>query len=467
MKSRIKNASDKIGYEQYFGFDVDQLIETLWKKMRLFKYVPIGPLAYYIEAIDKKYAAALESCFAPILKSFIVASNEDKKTLMRLLREMEINIPERFIIVEYENNEDNITKGVGGSQNILEASEFDKKDLNQNHTYLSDIWKLNEDSFNSFDSIMKIEIYRNYMKYNKENLEFYQQKIINILKFNQIVSQNRILIVDTFEEMEKIIEQHPPGIKKCYSLDGSSCDIETGKIFKDKYRSTIWVDHTKQRISLINFLKMLEVQIESWNIQLIRFNESLDKLNLSLSKLETLHDTKLNIVSNLNDEVAIENQRRIDERRRLFENSNSDTDSLQFSIQMRGSSSTSRVFGVQFPVSMIELGSRQASSSRENRFTLQQLLQIVLLTGLFHEPMQHGVSQEVIDRSTKKIKIDSEENIPEQNDCPICLNNFSVGEELREMPCHHFFHSECVDQWLLERSTQCPMCRHSIEEENS
>jgi len=42
--------------------------------------------------------------------------------------------------------------------------------------------------------------------------------------------------------------------------------------------------------------------------------------------------------------------------------------------------------------------------------------------------------------------------------CPICLVEYETGEELRTLPCKHYFHSECIDKWLEKRS-RCPMCR--------
>lgn len=45
--------------------------------------------------------------------------------------------------------------------------------------------------------------------------------------------------------------------------------------------------------------------------------------------------------------------------------------------------------------------------------------------------------------------------------CPICIIDFEEGDDLRVLPCegHHRFHQECVDQWLLELSSSCPICR--------
>jgi uncharacterized Zn finger protein (UPF0148 family) len=43
--------------------------------------------------------------------------------------------------------------------------------------------------------------------------------------------------------------------------------------------------------------------------------------------------------------------------------------------------------------------------------------------------------------------------------CPICLDDFESGEELRLLPCQHRYHTTCIDQWLLDISPLCPMCK--------
>ncbi|OBZ70807.1 Receptor y region, transmembrane domain- and RING domain-containing protein 4 [Grifola frondosa] len=49
--------------------------------------------------------------------------------------------------------------------------------------------------------------------------------------------------------------------------------------------------------------------------------------------------------------------------------------------------------------------------------------------------------------------------------CPICIVDFEEGDDLRVLPCegHHRFHQECVDQWLLELSSSCPLCRQDFQ----
>jgi len=41
----------------------------------------------------------------------------------------------------------------------------------------------------------------------------------------------------------------------------------------------------------------------------------------------------------------------------------------------------------------------------------------------------------------------------------ICLDDFESGEELRLLPCQQRYHTTCIDQWLLDISPLCPMCK--------
>ncbi|GAQ85803.1 hypothetical protein KFL_002550100 [Klebsormidium nitens] len=45
--------------------------------------------------------------------------------------------------------------------------------------------------------------------------------------------------------------------------------------------------------------------------------------------------------------------------------------------------------------------------------------------------------------------------------CCICLGQYKDGDELRELPCTHHFHSSCVDQWL-KINASCPLCKSDM-----
>lgn len=45
--------------------------------------------------------------------------------------------------------------------------------------------------------------------------------------------------------------------------------------------------------------------------------------------------------------------------------------------------------------------------------------------------------------------------------CPICLDDFAAGNEVRTLPCTHTFHVACIDAWL-RLNVKCPHCRSSV-----
>ncbi|GAB4837435.1 hypothetical protein Ancab_002300 [Ancistrocladus abbreviatus] len=47
--------------------------------------------------------------------------------------------------------------------------------------------------------------------------------------------------------------------------------------------------------------------------------------------------------------------------------------------------------------------------------------------------------------------------------CCICLANYANNDELRELPCSHLFHKECVDKWL-KINALCPLCKIEVGE---
>ncbi|XP_042032917.1 E3 ubiquitin-protein ligase At1g63170-like [Salvia splendens] len=45
--------------------------------------------------------------------------------------------------------------------------------------------------------------------------------------------------------------------------------------------------------------------------------------------------------------------------------------------------------------------------------------------------------------------------------CCICLAKYVNNDELKELPCSHFFHKDCVDKWLKINAT-CPLCKADV-----
>lgn len=55
---------------------------------------------------------------------------------------------------------------------------------------------------------------------------------------------------------------------------------------------------------------------------------------------------------------------------------------------------------------------------------------------------------------------------PEDAECCICLSAYDDGAELRQLPCTHHFHCNCIDKWLYINAT-CPLCKHNILKNSS
>eukprot|EP01018_Ginkgo_biloba_P024001 Gb_29602 [translate_table: standard] len=47
-------------------------------------------------------------------------------------------------------------------------------------------------------------------------------------------------------------------------------------------------------------------------------------------------------------------------------------------------------------------------------------------------------------------------------ECAVCLSRVEEGDEIRRLPCCHFFHRLCLDKWIDHQQTTCPLCRSSL-----
>lgn len=50
---------------------------------------------------------------------------------------------------------------------------------------------------------------------------------------------------------------------------------------------------------------------------------------------------------------------------------------------------------------------------------------------------------------------------PEDNECPICLEDINANDLALTSPCHHKYHFKCIHEWTNHR-TSCPVCRGQV-----
>ncbi|KAI4384119.1 hypothetical protein MLD38_009885 [Melastoma candidum] len=54
----------------------------------------------------------------------------------------------------------------------------------------------------------------------------------------------------------------------------------------------------------------------------------------------------------------------------------------------------------------------------------------------------------------------------DNNQCAVCQDDFHIGMEVKQMPCKHVYHADCLLPWL-ELHNSCPVCRHELPTDDS
>ncbi|KAL2547052.1 RING/U-box superfamily protein [Forsythia ovata] len=54
---------------------------------------------------------------------------------------------------------------------------------------------------------------------------------------------------------------------------------------------------------------------------------------------------------------------------------------------------------------------------------------------------------------------DCDGNMWPSTECCVCLCKFQADEEVSELSCKHFFHKGCLEKWIDNQHTTCPLCR--------
>ncbi|XP_021842005.1 E3 ubiquitin-protein ligase RING1-like [Spinacia oleracea] len=60
-----------------------------------------------------------------------------------------------------------------------------------------------------------------------------------------------------------------------------------------------------------------------------------------------------------------------------------------------------------------------------------------------------------------EIKKAEDEFATHDNCCSVCLEGWEKGDDVKILPCGHYFHPACADEWLLTNRF-CPLCRFEL-----
>ena len=95
---------------------------------------------------------------------------------------------------------------------------------------------------------------------------------------------------------------------------------------------------------------------------------------------------------------------------------------------------------------------------RELIDSILRQLQQLQLEGEIQRPL--GAEQ------TRKLPTRKYECTSTPESCAICVDDFKDKDTVRVLPCKHYFHINCIDEWLTNHSDVCPLCKSQVPKEN-
>uniref|UniRef100_A0A5B6ZW55 RING-type E3 ubiquitin transferase n=1 Tax=Davidia involucrata TaxID=16924 RepID=A0A5B6ZW55_DAVIN len=80
-----------------------------------------------------------------------------------------------------------------------------------------------------------------------------------------------------------------------------------------------------------------------------------------------------------------------------------------------------------------------------------------------NDPNRYGTppASKLAVEALPNIKVTDELLASDSSQCAVCKDTFELGEQAKQMPCKHIYHSDCIVTWL-ELHNSCPVCRYEL-----
>lgn len=66
-----------------------------------------------------------------------------------------------------------------------------------------------------------------------------------------------------------------------------------------------------------------------------------------------------------------------------------------------------------------------------------------------------------VDLSSYPSQLITDEQLTRFDSCCVCFDAFTAATQVQTLPCGHFFHAHCLENWT-EHSATCPFCRFQL-----
>lgn len=86
--------------------------------------------------------------------------------------------------------------------------------------------------------------------------------------------------------------------------------------------------------------------------------------------------------------------------------------------------------------------------------------ELSLLQANYDESEKKPKLTKLMRESLRNVFVDVEK-IVSQPGCPVCSEDYVVGDHVTQLPCGHIYHDACVMPWLESKLT-CPICRYEL-----